>query len=155
MHKSANVQIKAKNIPEKYYTKALIVNIDTVSGKLYSAGGEFNNGWLKSRISRFGSYTVTIDSIPPKIVPLSINNHTTLNESKRIRFKISDNLAGIKSIEGFIDGKWALFDYDAKNDLITHYFDESRFEFNRKHQFLLKVADTKNNVEIYEASFWK
>ena len=115
----------------------------------------FENGWLTSKLRTFGTYTVTVDTIPPKVIPLSIKDNYTLSESNRLRFKISDDLAGIKKIEGIIDNKWALFEYDPKNNLITHHFDTERFEFGKRHHLLLMVSDYKENKTTYEATFWK
>jgi hypothetical protein len=80
---------------------------------------------------------------------------TSLTETDKIRFEIKDDLAGIETIEGLIDGKWALFEYDAKNNLITHYFDAERFEMNKQHNFKLMVTDNRGNSSVYEASFQK
>jgi hypothetical protein len=56
---------------------------------------------------------------------------------------------------GTLDGKWALFEYDAKTDMITHYFDAERFELGKRHEFVLKVTDNKGNESTYKASFRK
>ena len=153
MHLASDLQIKPTNVPEKLHSKLLMVVVNE-TGKYYAAGGEYENGWVKTKIRSFGYYAVAADTISPKIVPLSIKNNA-LTESNRIRFKISDNLSGVNEIEGTLDGKWALFEYDAKNNLITHYFDEKRFELNKQHAFVLKVSDYKNNISVYKASFWK
>ena len=114
IHNSVEIAIKANNIAEKWHEKLLMVSVNESSGKYYAAGGEYSNGWVKSSIRNFGNYAIVADSIPPKITPLSIENNKTLKETTRIRFKISDDLSGISEIEGFLDGKWALFEYDAK-----------------------------------------
>ncbi|MBT3384028.1 MAG: M23 family metallopeptidase [Prolixibacteraceae bacterium] len=155
LHKSADVRIKTNNLPKILESKALLINIDTISGNYFASGGEFNKGWVKSKLSTFGTYAVTVDTIPPKIIPLSLKNKNTLSETNRLRFKISDDLSGIKNIEGIIDDKWALFEYDPKNHLITHYFDNERFELKKRHQLLLTVSDYKGNKTTYEATFWK
>lgn len=155
IHKNLEIRIKTVNLPEHLQSRALIVNVDTLTGRFSAAGGEFSNGWVVSEIRNFGNYTVSVDTVPPKILPLSIKDKNTLTESNRICFKITDDLAGIDKIEGTIDGKWALFEYDAKNSLITHYFDNERFELGKRHPFILKVTDYKKNEAIYEATFWK
>ena len=154
IHASSYLSIKPENLEKSLQNKALLVKVDTTSGKFSSAGGEFRYGWVSGNIRSFGSYAVAVDTVPPKIIPLSLKNGA-LSESSRIRFRISDDLSGIDKIEGLLDGKWALFEYDAKSDLITHYFDSSRFELKKRHQFLLKITDNKGNVNTYEASFWK
>jgi hypothetical protein len=99
-------------------------------------------------------YAVMVDTLAPEIIPLSIENNA-LTESKRIRFRIKDDLSGIKSIEGLLDGKWALFVYDAKTGRITHTFDNERFEFGKRHTFKLSLTDYRDNQSVYEATFWK
>ena len=155
LHKSVRVKIKAKNLPRELQSKALLVTIDDMTGKFWSAGGKFEDGWIISNIRAFGHYAVKIDTIPPIIKPLSIKPNSTLTESTQIRFQISDDLAGIDKIEGILDGKWALFEYDPKKNMITHKFDKSRFIFDRKHQLLLKITDYKGNNNTYEATFYK
>lgn len=155
LNSTASVEIKTKNLDESLQGKALLVNIDTESGKYSAAGGKYENGWVRGEIKTFGDYAVRIDTIPPTVLPLSITNKTTLTEPDKIRFEIKDDLAGIEKIEGLIDGKWALFEYDSKNNLITHYFDAQRFELNKQHNFILTVIDSKGNSAIYEATFNK
>lgn len=155
LHKSADIKIKAKNLPRELESKALLVNVDDKTGKYWAAGGKFEEGWVTSKIQVFGHYAVRIDTVPPTIKPLSILTNNTLTEANRIRFRVSDDLAGIEKIEGFLDGQWALFEYDAKKNLITHKFDKERFEFNKKHQLILTVSDYKENKTTYEATFWK
>lgn len=152
---NANISIKTKNFDERFQSKALLVNINPETGKYRAAGGKFENGRVIGEIRNFGIYAVRIDTVPPTIKPLSITENKTLTETDKIRFTITDDLAGIDKIEGLIDGIWALFEYDAKNNLITHYFDAERFEMNKLHDFKLTVTDTKENSSVYEATFFK
>ena len=155
LHKSATVSIKTKDLPQSLTEKGLLVNINPENGKFSSAGGKYENGWITSEIRTFGNYAVRVDTVPPTILPLSIAKKTSLTEPEKIRFEIKDDPAGIGTIEGLIDGKWALFEYDAKSNLITHYLDAERFEMNKQHSFKLTVTDNKGNSSGYEASFYK
>ena len=155
IHKNSYLSIEVENLEKNLQSKALLVKVDTTSGKFYAAGGEYKNGWVSGNIRNFGNYAVAVDTVAPRIIPLSIQNNSALSESSRIRFRISDDLAGIDKIEGSLDGKWALFEYDAKSNLITHYFDSSRFELKKRHQLNLIITDYKGNATTYEASFWK
>ncbi len=155
LHNNAEVKIKAENLPERLQSKVLLADVDTVSGRAGAAGGEFYEGWVVASIRSFGNYALAVDTIPPRVVPLSIASNSRLTEPDRIRFKITDDFSGIKKYEGFIDGKWALFEYEAKYNLITHYFDPQRFKLPGRHDFQLIVTDYKNNTTTYEASFRK
>ncbi len=155
LHTSAWLSVKAENLEKRLQEKALLVNVDTVSGEISSAGGEFKNGWVTGNIRTFGNYAIAVDTVPPEIVPLSIKNNYEITETSQIRFKIDDELSGIQKIEGYIDGKWALFEYDPKSNLIVHRFDAERFEMGKRHQFVLTVTDYSGNQNTYEATFWK
>ena len=155
IHNNVKIKIKTIGLPELLQPKSLMVSVDTITGKFHAAGGENSNGWVIAGIRTFGNYAVAVDTVPPQIIPLSIRDKNSLTESQRIRFKITDNLSGIDKIEGTMDGQWALFEYDQKSNTITHYFDKERFETGKRHQFVLKVADYKQNESIYEATFWK
>ncbi len=155
VHKHIRLSVQISDRWKNLYDKLILVNVDTVSGRFYSAGGFFNNGWITANIRAFGNYAVAVDTIPPKIIPLSIKNKNLLTESSKIRFLISDDLSGIESYEGYLDDKWMLFDYDAKNDLIVHDIDPERFEMGKKHHLILHVTDSKGNRSVYEASFHK
>jgi len=155
LNKNATVAIKTNNLEEPFLSKALLVNINAETGKYRAVGGKYENGQVVGEIRNFGNYAVRIDTIPPTILPLSIANKNTLTEPNRIRFEITDDLAGIDQFEGLIDGVWALFEYDAKSNTITHYFDAERFELSKQHQFKLTVTDTKGNSSVYEATFQK
>ena len=155
LNKNAAISIKTKNLDDLFQSKALLVNINPETGIYRAAGGKYENGRVVGEIKNFGNYAIRIDTIPPTIKPLSIVNNNTLTEADKIRFTITDDLAGIDQIEGLIDGIWALFEYDAKSNTITHYLDAERFEFNKLHQLQLTVTDTKGNFSVYEATFQK
>jgi hypothetical protein len=155
LHSSAQLSLKIDKLDNRYHEKALLVTVDTLTQKISAAGGNYCNGWVTGDIRTFGNYALAHDTIPPRIVPLSIRDKSALTESSRVRFRITDDLSGINKITGTLNEKWALFEYDAKTNMITHYFDAERFELGKRHDFVLKVTDNKGNESTYKASFWK
>ncbi len=154
-HKNFTIKIKPTNLPTHLHEKAVIVNIDEKNGRKTSGGGAYANGWVTRKTRSFGTYAIAIDTIAPGIRSLSIRNNQTLVESNRIRFKINDSLTGIKSYKGYIDGKWALFEFDAKNSLLTYHIDKERLQTKHTHTLQLTVTDYKNNSKTYKATFYK
>ncbi len=67
-----------------------------------------------------------------------------------LMFKISDNLSGIKSYRGTMNGKWVLMDYDAKNSLLSYIIDEHMPK--GKNNFHLVVTDAVGNKSSYDAT---
>ena len=153
---SLQLSIKAEGIPQELKNKALIAKRNKKTGRLSSVGGDMGtDGWISTKIRYFGDYVVTIDTVAPTISSLSIRANKTLIETNRIRFKITDSLSGIKSYRGTIDGSWALFEYDQKNNLLTYTIDPSRIKLKQQHSLQLEVFDRKNNQSVYKAVFYK
>ena len=71
----------------------------------------------------------------------------------KMSFRISDNLSGIKSFNGYIDGKWILMEFDTKTANLWHTFDEQTTA--GKHSFELVVIDMKDNIKRYVIDFYK
>ena len=148
MHTGFEIWIKADSSLNKFKNKAVIVNTARVS-----QGGEFENGWVKAQPKKFGSFFIAIDTVPPKIIPINIATEKNMKGVSKISLKISDNLSGIKSFNGYIDGKWILMEFDAKSSNLWHSFDE--LTQPGKHSFELVVSDMKNNVNKYTILFYR
>ena len=52
-----------------------------------------------------------------------------------------------------IDGKWALFEYDQKNNILIYRFDEKRIRRDQNIIFHLKVTDNKDNISFFNCDF--
>lgn len=146
LHIGFNISIKADNLPENLKNKALIVNSNGSS-----QGGFFENGYVKATPKNFGSFYIAIDTIAPRIIPVNISEGKNMAGLSKIFFKISDNLSGIKSFNGYIDGKWALMEFDTKTATLWHSFDERTT--SGKHTLELVVADMKENTRKYKVTF--
>ena len=148
LHVGFNLWIKADALPENLRDKAIIVS---TGGS--SQGGLFDNGYLKATPKNFGSFYIAVDTIPPRVIPVNIANGKNMSGLSKITFKISDNLSGIKSFDGYIDGKWVLMEFDAKTATLWHSFDDRTLA--GKHDFELVVKDVKENTKNYKISFAK
>ena len=155
LHFSCPLRIKATNLPARLQGKAMLAQIDPTTGKIFSATGKYVDGWVEGNIRVLGNYTLAVDTVKPKITPLSIVNKKTGKVADKIQLKISDNLSGIETFSGTIDGKWVLFEYDLKNNLLSYAFDKKRFQFNKKHTLNLEVTDYKGNTSTYKTNFLK
>ena len=74
-----------------------------------------------------------------------------MTHSSQIRLRIADGLSGIASYSGRIDGKWVLFEYDAKNALIYYTFDGGIA--SGAHILDVEVVDQKNNKATLSLPF--
>jgi hypothetical protein len=105
-------------------------------------------------ISEFGNYAVSVDTTPPVIKPLNFSGIPDMSDMYYMLFRVKDDFSGIMSYEGYIDGDWALFEYDAKNDLVFYKFDPERISRESNHDIELYVIDNKQNITFYYTEFY-
>jgi hypothetical protein len=152
VHDYITLGIKPKGLPEKLYDKALLVKMKEESAGYTSAGGtcDANDGFVRAKIREFGNYSVAVDTVPPRIRPVNPESFKSLNGLTAVKFTISDELSGISTYRGTLNGKWLLMDYDAKNDLLIYLIDERLL--TGQNAFELVVTDGKGNRSSYKAT---
>lgn len=104
--------------------------------------------FLTINVYDLGKYVVMADTVAPAIKPENIWNNKDVSHQKTIRIKITDDLTGIVSYTGTLNGQWILMDYDAKANLLEYTFDEQMKSGNNT--FVLKVTDAVGNVSQIE-----
>ena len=131
LKKAVSVTLKPKNKYNK--EKSFIYDI---SNKPSFIGGIWEENNIKFRTSEMSKYSILEDMDPPIIERIKFN-------SDQMKFRIYDELSGIKSYEGRINNNWILFEYDNKNDVIISKKKNSIQSFKGK--FVLEVIDNANN----------
>ena len=149
LHTFCTLAIKADRVPPSLQSKALIVSVDP-GGRISSRGGSYDHGWVTTKIREFGTYSVAVDTESPVIRAVNIFPNKKVTRQVSILVKISDDLSGIKTYRGTLNGKWILMDYDEKNRLLTYQFDDRMKP--GKNLFLLTVTDAAGNSSRYEAA---
>lgn len=135
-----------QSLPERLYSKALIVN-----ERGNSVGGRFEDGFVRTQTRTFGNFYVSVDTVAPSIRPQNISAGRNMAGQASIRFQISDNLSGIASYHGYLNGEWVLMEYDPKTRSLRHNFQAGLGK--GRHRFRLEVKDGKENVSVFEAEF--
>ena len=155
VHIPYSLSIKCLKIPQNLIPKSCIIMLDPIKGKKSYIGGEYSKGWITAKTTLLGSFSVAVDQTAPIITPLSIKDKKNLIDLKKVKFRITDNLSGIKSYRGEIDGKWILFEYDEKSQIITYTFDKQRMTFGKSHLLRVVVTDNLENSSEYKAIIYK
>ena len=150
VHSAYNLTIRCATLPLNLQSKALIALLDD-KGNASSMGGTYKDGFVSATPNRFGDFAVMVDTLPPTITPINIYQNKNMANDKTIRVKISDNLSGIKSYRGTINGKWVLMVEDLKTQSLTYTFDEHTIA--GKNTFELSVIDEKDNKSDFKADF--
>ncbi|MDG1476305.1 MAG: M23 family metallopeptidase [Vicingaceae bacterium] len=149
LHKAINVSIKVGRLSEYERSKATIVHFDRRK-RYYSKGGTWRNNSITTKSKKFGGFAVMLDTVPPKITPTNMFANKNMSGNSTITVKIADNLSGIKSFRGTIDGKWVMMEYEAKKAKIFHTFDNLP---KGKHNFELTLTDGVGNESFVSIPF--
>lgn len=161
-----NYQISSSNVPihKRYTLRLKNLSIDPNLQDKYFVGyindkkieyckTNYNNGMLEVSCSKFGEYTVLIDTIPPKIHPINIGNKKRIEQEVQIKFKLEDNTK-IFEYNGYINNEWVLFEWDPKSSTLSHNLNATKTKRNTWHTLHLKVSDELNNKSEYKCDFF-
>lgn len=151
VHKRFTLSLRPTQLADNLINKALIVSLDE-DQEWESHESDNVQGKLEAQVRKFGSYAVAVDTVKPTITPLNINKEQ-FREGDVIRFAVKDNLSGIATYRGYIDNKWALFEYDPKDERLTYTIDKKRLSDKTRHDLELFVIDKKNNIASYHTTF--
>jgi hypothetical protein len=149
VHLNYLIAIKT-DIPEQHLqSKAIVVRKDD-DGEWVSEAGEYIDGFVTTSVRNFGAFSIMLDTVSPVIMPLNIADNKNIGGQQNIRIEVSDELSGINTYRGTMNGKWILMDYDPKNDLLIYQIDDRTIE--GQNHFRLTVKDQAGNQAVYEAS---
>lgn len=152
VHLSYTLSIKSPSIDPTLHSKLLLVSYNDQK-EIVSAGGEYKDGSVVTKLRYFGEFAISLDTISPEIIPMGASAGTDLSNSNELRFIIRDDLSGIAKYEGYIDNNWALFEYDPKSNQLLYSFDEKRITKGILHELELYVIDHKGNANLIHKTF--
>lgn len=146
LHQSADLSLRLQTDTLKNKRQYGIVRLQ--NGRRSWVGGAYRNGWIDGTIKELGTYTVGRDVKAPVITPL---NPSTWVTKQMFVFRLSDDLSGVKTYRGEIDGGFVLFEMNNKS-VITYRFDKERLA-RGKHVLTLTVTDACGNESTYTHPF--
>jgi hypothetical protein len=152
LHNAMRLKIKPVNLPSHLREHAFIARQNKNNGVSY-CGGQFDaNGFLVTETSSFGAYFIAADTAPPTVSVKAKSNN--FSASAKLTVTLSDNISGIKSCEGYIDGEWVLFEHDPKTKSMTYFFSKKQLgEKGKKRQLKVIATDNCNNTTTFLYSF--
>lgn len=152
VHKNFKVTIDDNSFTDEQKKKTFIASLDGKS-KRYNAT-KVKDSTFTTYTKNLGKFFLAQDTTAPKVKAVNISAGKNLNAQSSIDFTISDDLSGINSFNGYINGNWILFDYDYKKARISYDFD-GQFLKDGRNDFKLEVIDNVGNSTIFETHFLK
>lgn len=138
LHAGCPLMIGIRNYPIEDKSKYYVVKKS--KGRKASAGGHYENGYMHTNIRELGTYSVDIDTVPPRVLPLNKPQW----KSGNIQFKIRDAETGIKDYKVFVDGEFVLFKFSSKNARLSNKH-PGRIKRGVSHQMEVVVTDYCGN----------
>ena len=151
IHNAARIALRADHIPSHLTDKAVIVTFNGNGGQ-NSIGGTYKNGWIETSTGTFGNFGISLDTIPPRIVP-AFKDGENLSGRSYLRITISDNLSGVADYSVMIDDKWILTAYDPKNRRLETELRSDKITKGKRHNIVISVTDSRGNNNTLKSSF--
>lgn len=119
-----NIEIKIRPAEKFAKSDKLYVVCVAKDGKFSSVGGKLLDGQVVANVRKLGTYALAIDDKAPEVTPRNFKNNSKIIKCKRFKIKIKDTGVGIDKYDIYLNGKWVVGAYDAKNDLLFYDVDE-------------------------------
>jgi hypothetical protein len=148
VNSSFHLSIQAEDLPPDLIAKAFISS----ATKGYQ-GGIYNDGWVTADVLTLGKFFITTDTRPPVLTPINIRSGRNMANEKMIAFKMADDIAGVDTFDGYVDGHWVLFQYDPRIRTIFYVFDEHVSPGT--HELTMKITDRVHNLTVQKYSFYR
>ena len=124
-----------------------------VNNKINYISSKINDSYITANTSSLGRYIISRDSILPEIRPINFKNKSNVRSNKTLRLRIKDDKSGIKNYKAYINGKWALFEYEPKQNLIFHDLSDSVIE-DGENDLLIEFEDGVGNKQTYNTKIY-
>jgi len=152
-HKNFVITFDVSGYPEKERKELFIASLDRKNKPSYSTTKKQGTNFTTST-KDLGVYFLAKDTIPPKVKPVNFAKDSWISSKKYLKIKITDDLSGVRSFRGTINGKWILLEYDAKKGMLTYDFNDIPFT-ESKHNLKLIVTDNVGNNTIFTSTFFR
>ena len=148
-HTNFIVSISNSKLSNEKIDKTYIARID--GEKLIYNSTYRKDSIFSSKVKTLGKYKLVTDTLAPKISMLKPIEGKWVSQNI-IQLQISDSGSGIKTYNGYLNGKWVLFEYDNKTNTISHYFND-KFLLNGTNELKVIVTDAMGNSATFETQF--
>lgn len=150
-HTNFTISITDSQFLKEQRKKMFIGRID---GDKYSYNYTYGKDSIfTTKVKTLGKYKLVSDTLAPKIsMSKPIEGKWVSDDA--IQFQISDLGSGIKSYNGYLNGKWVLFEYDNKTTKISHTFNEE-FLLEGANELKVIVIDNVGNSTTFETRFFR
>lgn len=107
-----------------------------------------------TKTKNLGKFALVSDYKAPTVTPKNFKDKQWLSNYRYLKIRIKDDLSGIKSYRGEIDGKWILLEWNLKKGYLIYDFNDLKLQ-GTKHRLKIVVTDNANNTKTFNATFYR
>lgn len=148
VHSFYDLSIRHNGLVDSLRPKTVLVNT-TISKGRSAAIGKWDGDWFTAKVRGFGDFYLAIDTIQPVISVLSLRPGSNYTTGQTVRFKISDNLAGLQSYTLSLNDQWQKAVFDGKTATLTYTVHENSPKGNLNLKLIVK--DAVGNETVYNS----
>lgn len=152
-HKNFVISFDVSSYSEKERKQLFIASLNRKKKPSYSSTKKKGAKFTTST-KNLGTYFLVKDSIAPKVKAINFAKDKWISSKKYLKIKVTDNLSGVRSYRGTINGIWTLFEYDAKKGMLIYNFNDLTFK-EAKHNLKLIVTDNVGNSTTFTSTFFR
>ena len=150
---SFEINFNVLNKDSLFIKKGFIAKLNKKNNPIYLKTKKENSNW-SIKTNKLARYTLSIDTIAPYVKAINFKKDKWISDLKKLKLTIKDDISGVKSIQGTINGTWILLEHEPKNNTITYDFSDINFK-SGKHLLSIKVLDLNGNKYEYKTVFYK
>ena len=112
-----------------------------------------DDSYIYAKTSSLGKYIISRDTVKPDIRPINFKQNSNISNRSSIRLRLKDDISGIKSYNAFLNGKWALFEYEPKSNLIFHNISDKIIN-EGENILIINYQDGVGNKGVYKTTIY-
>lgn len=101
-----------------------------------------------------GAFVLAKDTIAPRISDANFVEGKWISKQSKLEVYISDNMSGVAEYNGYLNGKWILFEYDYKTKKMSYDFNDNIADEGRN-DLKIVVSDNVGNSTTFESHFFR
>ena len=148
LHKRIKVSLKVKD--EYIGDTSLYVASVNKEGEFVFLGNKFIDDCMAAQTNALGTYVIAKDTVMPTIKPVNFKTKGSISDNWSLRVEIEDKETGINKCDMYVNEKWVLADYDAKNKLLIYQIDDHIKEGHNTLEVI--VTDMVGNRCVYSTT---
>lgn len=151
LHNAGELWLIPRYISDSLKKKAVIAYRNP-KNRISALTIHWEGNFAVAKMRDFGDYFLMLDTLPPVVSVIGLQQNHLLTRTA-IHFLAADNLSGISSYNGYLDGTWILLEYNAKANQLICNLDGALQKGN--HSLRTVVTDKVNNSTSFTFNFKK